>query len=110
MVKLAHELRTELNRGHVEALGQILDEGWRLKRELHPRVSSSVIDDWYAAAKRAGATGGKLLGAGGGGFLTFFAPPERHSEIEKAVGLRRVAMSLERSGSRVLLYHNPGPR
>lgn len=110
MAALAHELRSELNRGHVEALGQILDEGWRLKREIHHGVSSSAIDDWYAAAKRAGAAGGKLLGAGGGGFLTFFAPPERHSEIEKAIGLRRVDMGLERSGSRVLLYHNPASR
>jgi D-glycero-alpha-D-manno-heptose-7-phosphate kinase len=107
MVKLAHDLRTELNCGHVEALGEILDEGWRLKREVHPGVSSSAIDDWYAEAKRAGAVGGKLLGAGGGGFLTFFAPPERHGEIETALGLRRVEMCLERSGSRVLLYHNP---
>jgi D-glycero-alpha-D-manno-heptose-7-phosphate kinase len=114
MTRLAYELRTELNRGHIEALGQILDEGWRLKREVHPGVSSAVIDDWYTAGKRAGALGGKLLGAGGGGFLTFFARPERHGEIEKAVGLRRVEMGLERSGSRVLLYHNPvsrnGPR
>jgi D-glycero-alpha-D-manno-heptose-7-phosphate kinase len=80
-----------------------------LKREVHPSVSSSVIDDWYAAAKRAGAAGGKLL-SGGGGFLPFFASPERHSEIEKAIGLRRVEIGLERSGSRVLLYHNPGSR
>lgn len=110
MVKLAHELRTELNGGHVETLGPILNEGWCLKRELHPAVSSSVIDDWYSAAKRAGAVGGKVLGAGGGGFLTFFAPKERHSEIENAIGLRRVELCFERSGSRVLLYHNPGPR
>jgi D-glycero-alpha-D-manno-heptose-7-phosphate kinase len=110
MVQLAYELRTELNRGHVDALGQILDEGWRLKREVHPRVSSCVIDDWYAAAKRAGAMGGKLLGAGGGGFFTLFAPKERQADIEKAIGLRRVDVCLERAGSRVLLYHNPGSR
>jgi D-glycero-alpha-D-manno-heptose-7-phosphate kinase len=87
-----------------------LDEGWQLKREVHPNVSSTQIDDWYEAAKRAGARGGKLLGAGGGGFLMFFAPPERHAEIENVLGLRRVDLSLERSGSRVLLYHDPAPR
>jgi D-glycero-alpha-D-manno-heptose-7-phosphate kinase len=110
MVNLAHELRTELNRGHVEALGQIMDEGWRLKRELHPGISNGAIDDWYETAKQAGAVGGKLLGAGGGGFLTFFAPPEHHGQIEDAIGLRRVDLCLERSGSRVLLYHNTGSR
>lgn len=105
MVRLAYELRSELNQGHVESLGEILDEGWQLKREVHPNVSNSQIDDWYRAAKRAGAIGGKLLGAGGGGFLTFFAPAERHKEIEEAIPLRRVDFSLERSGSRILLYH-----
>jgi D-glycero-alpha-D-manno-heptose-7-phosphate kinase len=110
MTKLAHVLREELNQGHADALGDILDEGWRLKREVHHAVSNSAIDDWYEAAKRAGALGGKLLGAGGGGFLTFFAPPDRHEAIEKALGLRKVELSLERSGSRVLLYHNPAGR
>ena len=107
MTSLAYQLRTELDSGNVASLGEILDEGWKLKREVHPGVSSSTIDDWYAAAKRAGAVGGKLLGAGGGGFLTFFAPPEKHAAIAKALGLRQIRLSLDRSGSRVLLYHNP---
>jgi D-glycero-alpha-D-manno-heptose-7-phosphate kinase len=107
ITRLAHQLRTELNQGNVCALGDVLDEGWRLKREIHPLISSSEIDEWYGAAKRAGARGGKLLGAGGGGFLTFFAPPECHSNIERALGLQRVDIALEPSGSRVLLYHKP---
>ena len=110
MVHLAHELRAELNRGNVDALGAVLDEGWQLKREVHPAVSNSIIDDWYAAAKRAGAAGGKLLGAGGGGFLVFYAPPEKHPAIELALGLKRIDVCLEPSGSRVLLYHKPLPR
>ncbi len=107
MTKLAYELRAELDNGNIGALGEILDEGWRLKREVHPGVSSSSIDDWYATAKRAGAVGGKLLGAGGGGFLTFFAPPERQDEIRNSLALREMDLCLDRSGSRVLLYHNP---
>lgn len=110
MTKLAYELRTELNRGHIDALGEMMDEGWRLKREVHRSISNSTIDDLYAAAKRAGAKGGKLLGAGGGGFLTFFAHPDTHERIESALGLRRIDLGLERSGSRVLLYHKPVPR
>ncbi len=106
MTKLAYSLRKELNSGRVDALGEILDEGWQLKRQVHPAVSSSAIDDWYQTGKRHGATGGKLLGAGGGGFLTFFAPPARHRDIERSLGLRRIDLRLERSGSRVLLYHN----
>ena len=106
---LAFDLRTELNHGQLEALGEIMDEGWCLKREIHAGISNSDIDDYYAAAKRAGALGGKLLGAGGGGFLTFFAPADTHTQIEKAIGLRRVPICFEPSGSRILLYHNPLP-
>ena len=109
LADLAHQLRRELNSGQVESLGEILHEGWQLKREVHSRVSDSEIDDCYVAARNAGALGGKLLGAGGGGFLTFFARPERHAAIEHAVGLRRVPIGFEHSGSRVLLYHNPLP-
>jgi D-glycero-alpha-D-manno-heptose-7-phosphate kinase len=109
MTKLAYDLRAELNGGNIDALGEILDEGWQLKREVHERVSDPAIDNWYESAKRAGAAGGKLLGAGGGGFLTFFAPPERHGAIETALGLRRVDLLPERSGSRVLLYHRTAP-
>ncbi len=109
MVSLAWQLRHELNSGNIDALGEVMNEGWRLKREIHSCVSNSGIDSLYDTAKRAGAIGGKLLGAGGGGFMTFFAPPERHDRIETAVGLRRVDFSLARSGSRVLLYHKqPG--
>ena len=107
MKGLAFDLRTELNQGRLDALGEIMDEGWFLKREIHGGISSPEIDECYAAAKTAGALGGKLLGAGGGGFLTFFAPPESHAQIEKAIGLRRVPVCFESSGSRILLYHNP---
>jgi len=107
MKALAYDLRAELNHGRINALGEIMDEGWRLKRDVHAGVSSPEIDEYYCAAKKAGALGGKLLGAGGGGFLTFFAPPEAHAAVEKALELRKLPVSFERSGSRVLLYHKP---
>ena len=105
MTALAYELRDELQRGHLDAFGAMLEENWRLKTSLAPGVSTGTIDDWYDAARRAGAIGGKLLGAGAGGFLMFYAPSERHSDIEQALGLRRVPFGFEPMGSRVLLYN-----
>ena len=84
--------------------GEILDEGWRLKRGLASAVSNPEIDAWYAAGREAGAMGGKLCGAGGGGFLLFLAEPEMQGRVLAALpGLRDVPVRYEAHGSRVLL-------
>ena len=49
--------------------GELLHEGWMVKRSLTSKIATPMIDDIYDAARRAGALGGKLLGAGGGGFM-----------------------------------------
>lgn len=83
----------------------LMDEAWKLKRSLASAVSSDVIDDVYQKAMQAGAWGGKLLGAGGGGFMLFFAPPEAHPGICRALeGYTQVPIKMEREGSRVVLY------
>ena len=107
MVELAHELRRELQQNRVAACGEILHEGWRLKRTITEGITTDAIDDWYEKARRAGALGGKLLGAGTGGFLYFFAPPDKHEAIAHAlVDLRRMDFHLEPGGSRILFVHH----
>jgi D-glycero-alpha-D-manno-heptose-7-phosphate kinase len=82
---------------------RLLHEGWLLKRSLGFGISSTSVDEWYEAARRAGALGGKLLGAGGGGFLLVMAPPERHEAIREAVGRpREITFQIDRRGSRVI--------
>lgn len=91
--------------GDLAPFGRLLDESWRLKRSLSPKVSSPAIDDIYAAAKSAGALGGKLLGAGGGGFMLLFAKPKRHERIkERLKNLLHVPFRFENEGSRIILY------
>lgn len=105
MVKLADVLRSELQNGNMDALGEILHESWLLKRSITDQISSPVIDDWYERARRAGAVGGKILGAGGGGFLLFFAKPEHHERIAHALPeLRQVKFKMERFGSRIIFF------
>ena len=84
MAMIAHQLKAELELGHIEALGETLHEGWMLKKSLTGEISSPQIDAWYEAARAAGAVGGKILGAGGGGFLLLFADPSAHEKIEQA--------------------------
>lgn len=105
MVELAYLTRDELAAGNVDSFGDILNENWMLKRSLTVDISNSAIDGWYDSAMGAGALGGKLLGAGAGGFMMFYAPPERHEAIARAVGLRQVDFGFEPLGSRILFYN-----
>jgi len=105
MVRLAHQLRDELQRERLESFGAILHENWELKKQLADGISSPEIEGWYDCARRRGALGGKLLGAGAGGFLVFFVPPYRQSAVREALsGLRQIPFAFERTGSRIILY------
>jgi D-glycero-alpha-D-manno-heptose-7-phosphate kinase len=107
MVKLAHSLKTELQKNNLDAFGEIIHENWELKRSLTTGVSTPAIDDWYTRARKAGAIGGKLLGAGSGGFLMFYAPSSRHEEIVRALSnLPRTALRFEAQGSKIIFVHN----
>lgn len=83
--------------------GQLLDDGWQLKRQLADSITNPLIDQWYDDARAAGAVGGKLCGAGGGGFLLFTAPPQRHAAIRAALdGLVEMSVRPESHGSEVM--------
>jgi D-glycero-alpha-D-manno-heptose-7-phosphate kinase len=101
----AYQLQGILSNGYsdLQALGQILDQGWALKRGLASTITTDQIDDWYRLAREAGALGGKLCGAGGGGFLLFVVPPPAQEAVRKALPtLREVAVGPAAHGSRIL--------
>lgn len=107
MVALAEQMKSELQRNRAGAFGEIIHEGWLLKKSLTSGISTDAIDDWYAKARKAGAVGGKLLGAGAGGFLMFYAPPEKHEAITQSLGkLRRMDFKFEPQGSRIIFVHH----
>jgi D-glycero-alpha-D-manno-heptose-7-phosphate kinase len=107
MTDLAGQLRRELQANRADTLGQVIHEGWLLKKTLTAGISTDAIDQWYDKARQAGAIGGKLLGAGAGGFLLFYAPPERHDAIAHALrGLRRMDFRFEPQGSRIIFVHH----
>jgi D-glycero-alpha-D-manno-heptose-7-phosphate kinase len=105
MVALANDLKIGLERNDLGMFGEVLHENWMLKRGLLDEISDAQIDEWYEAARSAGARGGKLLGAGAGGFLMFFAPPERHEAIaHRLPGLRQMRFGFDRDGSQIIFY------
>lgn len=102
MCDLARELREELQHNNVDAMGEILYEGWKLKKTLATGISNPFVDEMYELAIRKGALGGKLLGAGGGGFLLFYVPEKRQQEVRTALNLTQMPMSFDRQGSSVI--------
>jgi D-glycero-alpha-D-manno-heptose-7-phosphate kinase len=109
MVSLADQLYEALGRDDLDAFGEILHNGWVEKRKLASGISNSHIDGWYKRARAAGAIGGKLLGAGGGGFLLFYATPEKHTHICRALPeLRPVPFRFSPQGSKVIYVEENG--
>jgi D-glycero-alpha-D-manno-heptose-7-phosphate kinase len=103
---LARSFRDALQSNRLDQVGELLHEGWLLKRSLAPGISTPSIDRAYSAARRAGALGGKLLGAGAGGFLMIYAPPDRHGAVTRALrSLRRIDLKFESQGSRIIFVH-----
>jgi len=99
----ADELRDQLCSGNLDGFGELLHEGWMLKRTVAPGITNPAIDDWYNRARANGAIGGKLLGAGGGGFLLLYAHPDRHAHIRKALPeLRPMEFQFEPQGSKII--------
>lgn len=87
----------------VTKLGDLMHEGWELKKELSQKIATPLVNEIYAKACAAGAYGGKLLGAGGGGFLAFLVAPDRKAAVRAAIpGLLEVQFCFENEGSTII--------
>ena len=62
MTELAYEMREAVINENLNRFGEILNEGWQLKRQLASQISNSTIDDYYQLAIDNGALGGKTIG------------------------------------------------
>ncbi|MBS1761800.1 MAG: dehydrogenase [Bacteroidetes bacterium] len=81
----AKMMKEALLKGKLNEFGEILDYGFRHKKEMAQNISNSRIEDIYSAAKLAGATGGKISGAGGGGFMIFYCPANSKFSVAKSL-------------------------
>ena len=88
MHQLKHQaqlMKEALLKGRVHEIGEILDFGFKQKREMAEGISNTLMEDIYSAAKNAGATGGKISGAGGGGFMIFYCPANTKYAVMEAL-------------------------
>jgi len=91
--------------GELDRIGETLNEGWLLKKQLAVNVTNTQVEDMYQRAMDAGAIGGKIAGAGGGGFLLLYCAPGHQASVRdemKAIGLKELSFRLERDGTKVI--------
>ena len=80
-------------------VGQLLNQNWDIKKNVHELVSNDAIDSLYQDLLREGILGCKLLGAGGGGFFIGVAPLNTWSEITiRRPDLRIIDISMDSVG------------
>lgn len=94
-------LKEAFEKKNFDYLGESLDAGWELKKQLAGGVSNPEIDDMYKKAKKGGALGGKIAGAGGGGFLLLYVPLKNQSKVRSVLKkYREIPFTLSRDGSK----------
>ena len=109
MKNLVEPLKEIFSTGaEINNFGIILDQGWKIKRQLTDDISSSEIDEYYQKAKKYGAIGGKLLGAGGGGFLLFYVEQKNQQKLKDRLSdLYCLPIKFDNSGTRITYYDQP---
>jgi len=105
MRDLAGKMREILIRddNDLDKFGELLHEGWMLKRGIVSDISNDIINSYYERALKAGAIGGKLLGAGGGGFILLYCPQNKQENVRKELAeLKELPFKLEPQGSKII--------
>lgn len=88
----------------LENISVLLNESWKLKKNLSNNVSNNKIDDIYSAALKNGAMAGKILGAGGGGFIMFITKNTQYKKklIKFLSKLTHVNFKFENEGTKII--------
>lgn len=103
MCDITRTLKDELQKNNIEAMGELLNENWLLKKSLASGISNLLVDDSYNCALAAGAKGGKLLGAGGQGFMLFYVPEDKQEDVRAALSnLREMDFEMDNSGASII--------
>ena len=83
--KQAILMKEALLKGELNKIGEILDYGYKYKKQMANGIATPQMEEIYQAAKKAGATGGKISGAGGGGFMFFYCPDNTRYNVIDAL-------------------------
>lgn len=106
IAELCEPFLTSFRSNDFAVMGEILDESWKLKRQITKSISNTEIDRLYEKGCQAGAYGGKLLGAGNGGFLMFLVHPEKQQDVRNIFNtkLREMPVEIHEFGSQIIFH------
>ena len=105
IVQLAMKCADNIGQEKLENFGEVLHEGWLLKKSLGEFISSPGIDIMYEKMMSFGAAGGRLLGAGKTGFLLIYVLPSKQpSFINKCLkeNIKVERINIDSAGARVI--------
>jgi len=78
-------MKEAILKGELDKIGDLLDFGWKYKKNMAAGITNPFIDEIYESAMKNGALGGKISGAGGGGFMFFYCPGNARSRVIEAL-------------------------
>ena len=89
--------------GYLE-ICSLMQENWKLKKELSNLVSNSFIENLYEFAIKNGALAGKILGAGGGGFMLLMSRNKREKAklLDKLKKFDNLNYKIENKGTHIV--------
>ena len=106
IMRFAELAKKLIKNSQFDEIGKLLNETWKMKRDLSKFVSTNKIDELYNFGINNGALGGKLLGAGGAGFLLFYVPEENQSKFIKSIKSTKksiiIPFNFESEGTKII--------
>ena len=84
MVKLNKPFKNALI-NNIDDIGYIMNESWKIKKQLTSKITNPKIEDIYKLAMSCGADGAKVCGAGGGGFLMIYVKEENKEHLRSVM-------------------------
>jgi len=106
---LALDVNDALKNNDLEKFSELLNIGWKLKKQFASGVSNSRIEKIEKLALKHGAKSLKITGAGGGGHMFVYAEPKKHKSIEdklKKIGVEKVNFTYQDSGAKIFNITN----
>jgi D-glycero-alpha-D-manno-heptose-7-phosphate kinase len=82
---IAVAMRRAIENHDWEEAGRLMREEWNARRRNAPGITTPLIDELIAKARRAGSIGAKACGAGGGGCVVFLVPPDAKEKVAQAI-------------------------